>query len=189
MLQPVSGPVFCCLWLGSLEGPWTWLITPPCPGLSMEPFASTLLCSLSSGAGRWGHGLCCGHPWLMAPVRWRRSPLSQFSGTAVFCQLWQNAAAEKLWHFFCWAAGGEQGPLHFPDGDSYSLGAHHYESIKTVLVGLVHSSPFVWFRLTSLCSRHMYKPKWVTYYSMCLYKMLSARPCNKAISSLIPSDM
>lgn len=67
------------------------------------------------------HYLDCGYPWLMAPLCWWRNLLLQFSGTALFCELCQNTATEKLWHFFCWAAGGEEGPLRFAYGDLLDL--------------------------------------------------------------------
>ena len=48
----VCAPISFCSWLGSLDGPWTWITTLPSLGLLVDPITSTQLCSLCLVAGR-----------------------------------------------------------------------------------------------------------------------------------------
>lgn len=71
--SPVSGPISCCSWLDSLDGPWTSFTTSPRVELSVEPVISSLILpSLFSCDGPvvwWDHSLCCGCSWFVLPCR------------------------------------------------------------------------------------------------------------------------
>lgn len=162
VLSPLSVPVSCCSgWLSGAD--WA-----PCLawGLWWSPWAPCPACPAHTALGLAGTGTAC----VVLTLCRGSSQLLQLCPSSL---LWAvtECCHKKLWLFLLgrwWAPETSPCCGWWLVRASCSPDAHHYQSIKTVLLDLV-----LWFKLTSWYSRHMYKPKLVTHFHVYLQNAVS----------------